>query len=155
LVLLNEKEQIVRADRVTDHDDYNFRVLRTEETIEALNMILPKLRSLSSQSMEMAFVELSKIGKSNPIGAFMQIASTIDEGMLKATIEKMEELLESLAASLEEDQIHEIQSQADYEMLLIEIAAVRDDVTVALDADRIELAEYEGKLANEERYLEE
>jgi len=34
-------------------------------------MILPKLRSLGPQSAAAALIELSKIGKSNPIAAFM------------------------------------------------------------------------------------
>ncbi len=75
--------------------------------------------------------------------------------MLVVTIEKMEELLVSLAASLEEDHQHEIQSQADFEMLIYEIETVREDITEALGEARIELAEAEGKLANEERYLAE
>jgi len=39
---------------------------------------------------------LAKIGKSNPIASFMEVASTIDGDKLAVVVTKMEGLLESL-----------------------------------------------------------
>lgn len=118
-------------------------------------MIIPKLHSLVSQSMAEALIELSKIGKNNPIGAFVQIASSLDQDVLAETITKMEDLNESLIASLEEDHEHEITSQGQFEILVVEIADVRKHLEGALADDRQEKSEAVGSLANEERYLAE
>jgi hypothetical protein len=59
-------------------------------------MIIPKLKALSPRSSASALAELAKIGKSNPIAAFMEVASTIDADKLAVVVDKMEELLESL-----------------------------------------------------------
>jgi len=66
-------------------------------------MIIPKLQALGSVSPGMALVQLAKIGKSNPIAALMEVASTIDGDRLAKVVDKMTELLESMQASLVED----------------------------------------------------
>ena len=71
MVLLTDRLETVRADREVDRKDFVARTKRQEETVEALQMILPKLKSLGPQSAAAALVQLSKIGKSNPIAAFM------------------------------------------------------------------------------------
>merc|ERR1712170_332038 len=74
--------------------------------------IIPRLRSLGPQSAATALAQLAKIGKSNPIASFMEVASTIDGDRLAVVIEKMEGLLDSLQASLVEDTANEQASQA-------------------------------------------
>lgn len=66
-------------------------------------MILPKLNALGHVAPPTALMALAKIGKSNPIAALMEVASTIDADRLATVVEKMEELLESMQASLVED----------------------------------------------------
>ena len=70
-------------------------------------MIIPRLRSLGPQSAATALAQLAKIGKSNPIASFMEVASTIDGDKLAVVVDKMEGLLESLQASLVEDSANE------------------------------------------------
>jgi len=108
LKILSEKDKVVREDRRRDHEEWVARTERSEEVIEALELIIPKLQSLAPKDMMMALAELEKIGKSNPIGAFVQVASSLDPAMLKTVIDKMVELGESLRASVEEDRQHEI-----------------------------------------------
>ena len=52
-------------------------------------MIIPKLRSLAPTTAATALMQLSKIGKTNPIASFMEVASTIDPDRLDTVIEKM------------------------------------------------------------------
>jgi len=59
-------------------------------------MIIPRLKSLAPRSAAAALVELAKIGSTNPIAAFMEVAATIDGDKLAVVVEKMEELLESM-----------------------------------------------------------
>ena len=66
-------------------------------------MIIPRLSSLGSQDAATALINLSKIGKNNPIASFMEVASTIDPQRLDVVVEKMQQLLDSLEASLVED----------------------------------------------------
>ena len=75
-------------------------------------MIIPKLKSLSPRSAAAALVELAKIGKSNPIAAFMEVAATIDADKLAVVVDKMQGLLDSLEASLVEDAANEKASAA-------------------------------------------
>jgi hypothetical protein len=75
-------------------------------------MIIPKLKSLAPRSAAAALVELAKIGKSNPIAAFMEVAATIDGDKLAVVVDKMQELLDSMEASLVEDAANEEASKA-------------------------------------------
>jgi hypothetical protein len=42
-------------------------------------LIVEKLESIEPTSVDGAFVELAKIGKSNPIAALLQVASTFSK----------------------------------------------------------------------------
>ena len=70
-------------------------------------MIIPRLSSLGSQDAATALINLSKIGKNNPIASFMEVASTIDGDRLAVVVEKMQELQDSLEASVVEDEANE------------------------------------------------
>ena len=73
-------------------------------------MIIPRLRSLAPQTAATALAQLAKIGNQNPIASFMEVASTIDGGRLAVVVEKMEELQDSLEASVVEDEANELTS---------------------------------------------
>jgi hypothetical protein len=94
-------------------------------------MIIPKLSSLSPRSAAAALVELAKIGKSNPIAAFMQVASTIDADKLAVVVDKMNELLESLKASLVEDATNERDSAAAFAGLVNDLESTLDQLNKA------------------------
>jgi len=87
-------------------------------------MILPRLKSLSPKTITMALTELSHIGKSNPIASFMEVASTLDEDLLIKVIVKMTELNDSLAASLEEDALAEVENEAKFNTLIFELESL-------------------------------
>ena len=103
-------------------------------------MILPRLKSLSPKTITMALTELSHIGKSNPIASFMEVASTLDEDLLIKCITKMSELNDSLKASLEEDNLAEIEAEANFNSLIFEIESVVASTQAALDTASNDLA---------------
>ena len=118
-------------------------------------MIIPRLKSLSPRSAADALIELSKIGKSNPIAAFMEVASTIDGDKLAVVVDKMEELLESLQASAVEDAENERASAAAFAGLVNDLENTHDMLSKAHATATSNLEQAESKLDSQERFLEE
>lgn len=99
--------------------------------------------------MTMALAELSKIGKANPIASFMEVASTLDEDLLVKVVTKMTELLTSLQASLEEDEISEAQAEQNFNSLIFEIEQVVASTQAALEQAQSDLETANRNLVNE------
>ena len=118
-------------------------------------MIIPKLKALSPRSSAEALVELAKIGKSNPIAAFMEVAATIDGDKLAVVVDKMEELLESLQASAVEDAENERASAAAFAGLVNDLENTHDMLSKAFATASSNLDQAESKLDSQERFLEE
>jgi len=155
MVVVNDHLKLVKKDRRADAQAYAARVRNTEQTIEALDMILPKLKAIGSQSNAEVLVQLSKIGKSNPIAAFMQVASSIDKNKLANVVEKMEELRNSLQASLEEDAQAETASKKGFKKLVADLENTYAGLGRSLAAAKSNLGQAQQSLKNEERYLVE
>ena len=145
----------VNADRAADAAAFEKRSAKTEQTIEALQMIIPRLKSLGPQSAATALAQLAKIGKSNPIASFMEVASTIDVDKLAVVVEKMQGLLESMQASLVEDTANEAASSAAFAGLVNDLNATADMLSAAHATAVSNLEQAESKLASQERFLEE
>ena len=79
----------VRKDRADDAAAYEIRVQSTTTTLEALRLILPKLKKVGSAGTGAVLAELAKIGDSNPISAFLTLASAIDPVKLANVVNKM------------------------------------------------------------------
>jgi len=118
-------------------------------------MIIPRLKSLGPQSAATALAQLAKIGKSNPIASFMEVASTIDGDKLAVVVDKMEGLLESLQASLVEDAANEQASQAAFLGLVNDLQNTSDMLSAAHATATSNLEQAQSKLASQERFLEE
>merc|ERR1711948_204727 len=117
--------------------------------------IIPRLKSLGPQSAATALAQLAKIGKSNPIASFMEVASTIDGDRLAVVVEKMEGLLDSLQASLVEDSANEQASQAAFLGLVNDLQQTGEMLAAAHATAVSNLEQAESKLASQERFLEE
>ena len=111
-------------------------------------MIIPKLKALSPRSSASALAELAKIGKSNPIAAFMEVASTIDADKLAVVVDKMEKLLESLQASLVEDANNERESASSFAGLVNDLEGTHDMLVKAHATATSNLEQAESKLAS-------
>ena len=118
-------------------------------------MIIPKLKSLTPRSAAAALAQLNKIGKSNPIAAFMEVASTIDGDKLNVVIEKLEQLEESLVASLAEDTANEEASAAAFLGLVNDLQTTGQMLAAAHATASSNLEQAQSKLSSQERFLEE
>ena len=145
----------VKADRAKDAADFVTRSAKTEQTIEALQMIIPRLKSLAPRSAAAALVELAKIGKDNPIAAFVEVAATIDGDKLGVVVDKLQGLLDSLQASLVEDEQNEQSSAAAFAGLVNDLENTYDMLVKAHATASSNLEQAESKLSSQERFLEE
>jgi len=94
-----------------------------------MDLVVEKLSTIAPEgSAEAALAELAKIGNTNPIMALVQISSTFSKEALENVINKMVELKESIAASLEDDKVNEQNAIADFRSLLGEIELTRKSV---------------------------
>jgi len=118
-------------------------------------MIIPRLKSLGPQSAATALAQLAKIGKSNPIASFMEVASTIDGDKLAVVVDKMQGLLESLQASLVEDTANEQASAAAFMGLVNDLQNTGNMLSAAHATATSNLEQAQSKLASQERFLEE
>merc|ERR1712151_987431 len=126
LVMLDEQEAAARAKRAQDSKDFFARQEQTKLVLDALEVIIPKLKAITPHTASEVFVELAKLGASNPIAAF-----------------------------LDDDVEAEIQAQVNFDNLMISIANLRSETKAKLAADRAELAEVKAALANQRRRLAE
>lgn len=78
----------------------------------------------------------------------MEVASTIDGDKLKVVVDKMEELLESLQASLVEDSANEASSQASFLGLVNDLASTSAMLSSAHATATSNKEQAESKLAS-------
>lgn len=150
LDILSKREVSLNADYEADVAAHNLRVQDHTQVLEALDIIIPKLESIHGQALgEEVMVQLSKLGKSNPIAALVSIASSLDPAALANVVNKLKEIRTSLANSLESDKQHQVDTENNYKALLHEISTVRDGQKERLANDREALAEAENKLTQE------
>ena len=85
----------------------------------------------------------------------MQVASSIDKNKLGTVVETMEELRNSLQASLEEDAAAETSSKKGFKKLVQDLENTYAGLGRSLAAAKSNLAQAQQSLKNEERYLVE
>merc|ERR1712151_690462 len=155
LVMLDEQEAAARAKRAQDSKDFFARQEQTKLVLDALEVIIPKLKAIAPHTASEVFVELAKLGASNPIQALVEVTSSLDGAALNKCIGLLEQLQVDFAAFLDDDVEAEIQAQVNFDNLMISIAILRSEPKAKLAADRAELAEVKAALANQKRRLKE
>merc|ERR1719226_157227 len=90
LVMLDEQEAAARAKRAQDSKDFFARQEQTKLVLDALEVIIPKLRAITPHTASEVFVELAKLGNSNPIAALVEVASSLDGAALAKCIGLLE-----------------------------------------------------------------
>ena len=155
LVMLDEQEAAARAKRAQDSKDFFARQEQTKLVLDALEVIIPKLRAITPHTASEVFVELAKLGASNPIAALVEVASSLDGAALAKCIGLLEQLQVNFTAFLDDDVEAEIQAQVNFDNLMIAIANLRAETKAKLAADRAELAEVQAALKNQKRRLKE
>jgi chromosome segregation ATPase len=156
LEILDNREASLREEREADAFAFAARTAQTEEVIGALDMILERLGGISPDASNAAVLaQLAKIGSSNPILALAQVAS----GFSAASLEKVTGVLENLKDDLEEslatDAADEEAAIAEYEEILGEIIATRNNIAHAKSESESALAQNEGALALQQNILAE
>jgi len=155
LVMLDEQEAAARTKRAQDTKDFFARQEQTKLVLDALEVIIPKLKAITPHTASEVFVELAKLGASNPIQALVEVASSLDGAALNKCIGLLEQLQVDFTAFLGDDVEAEIQAQVDFDNLMIEIAGLRKATKAKLAADRAELEEVNAALVNQKRRLKE
>jgi len=156
LEILDNREQTLREERESDAFAYAARTAQTEEVISALDLILEKLGGIAPGASNAAVLaQLAKIGTSNPILALAQVASTFSAESLAKVSGVLENLKEDLEESLATDAAEEEEAIADYEEILGEIIATRENIAHAKSEAEGSLAQNEGALALQQNILAE
>lgn len=157
LSILAKRETNLEANHEQDANDYDQRVLDHTQVIEALEIIIPKLQSITSQenSPQAIFAELAKIGKSNPIAALVEVAASLDPEALASVINKLEDIRDSVQNSLISDREHQIESENNYNNLINEISNVRESQNRRIEEDTEALSEAQAKYDQEKKRKED
>lgn len=90
--ILNQREIDLKDSRARDADEFARRQAQSQQVVEALDFIIDKFETLQPHESEFVMAELAKIGKTNPLLALMQIASTFSPAALEKVKGKLEEL---------------------------------------------------------------
>jgi len=156
LEILDNRDLSLREERENDAFNYAARQAALQEVLDAIDLILEKLGGISpSSNNEAVLAQLNKIGKSNPILALAQVASSFNAESLARVNEKLAALRESLESTYAENEAEEERSVADFESTIGEIAVTRKNVATAKSESEGALAQNEGALALQNNILDE
>jgi len=129
---LNNREDFVNQARENDVNTYASRKVRDENSLEALAAIIAKLQALQARGNSFLQVSkkeieraLSRIPKSNPIQALVQLSSKFDEEKLAVVIGKLQSIETAIQESYADDRKGEEHSAEHYAALIAEIDSVR------------------------------
>ena len=125
--ILNSRENELDNARERDAADFQRRQQETPEVLAALELVIEKLGTIAPNTNDdnLVLAELSKIGNSNPILALVQVASTFSPEALQSVVNKMQELHNSIEASIEDDAREEQEAINEYNQLKAEISTTR------------------------------
>ncbi|EAR83960.2 trichocyst matrix protein, putative (macronuclear) [Tetrahymena thermophila SB210] len=142
LTLLSDRVSSIQDARSRDNEDFERRSQETEQVIEALNLIIEKVGSISPETSEQeVFLQLAKIGKSNPILSLVSIASTFSQDSLDNVINKLSQLRESLSASLVEDGEAENRAIKEFNKLVSELHSTINSLNLLISSLNNELSQ--------------
>lgn len=151
LSILAKRESILHSNHEQDLQDFNQRVQDHSQVLEALDIIIPKLEAITSQDStpQSVLAELAKIGKSNPIAALVEVAASLDPEALERVINKLQDIRNSVQNSLQNDKLHQEESDNNYNNLLSEISNVRESQAHRIEEDSEALDEAQTKFDQE------
>lgn len=157
LDILNSRENELDNARERDAADFQRRQQETPEVLAALELVIEKLGTIAPNTNDdnLVLAELSKIGNSNPILALVQVASTFSQEALQNVVNKMQELHNSIEASIEDDAREEQEAINEYNQLKAEISTTRVNIQNSVADLKTQLQQNQNALALQERILEE
>jgi len=132
------------------------RQAQHQSVVDALDLILERLNSVGAQGAndETTLLQLAKIGKSNPIAAFVQVAAALDPSSWENVRNKIQNLRDATAASMVDDEQHEREEIANHNNFLTEMNNLLTNLRNGLALDESELVEQKADLADQEVRLD-
>lgn len=106
LDIVNSRRDSLENSHNEDVASFNIRQEEHSTVIDALDVIIPKLQSIQAapEKPENVFIDLARIGKSNPIAALVTLATSLDMDALNNVIGKLSEIRDSINQSMIDDQ---------------------------------------------------
>jgi len=151
---LQTQETQAIAQRAHDKATYFAAAQTTQQVLEALEVILPKLRNITPHTAQDVFMELAKLGASNPIAALVEVASALNPEALSRCIGLLEDLQSDFRDFLVNGEQNEIDSQYQHDEFLTYVKKQRKQTKKALKQDRAELVECENTIVLQKTRLE-
>lgn len=156
LSILEKKEDEIKQLRKRDIDDFEKRLIQSKEVLQALDLVIPKLENIKKDKKELpnALLDLSKIGKANPIDSLVEITSTFDKDAVESIVSKMKKLKDAIQASIADENRYEEAAKANVEILLTEIENTRKYLTTQRNAEANQYEEIKKNKELQERRKE-
>jgi len=159
---LNRQEAEFREVRKQDEESFASRISEQRAVVAALEQIIPELERLKPHGdVQAALIELARIGKTNPIGALLQVAMTLDPGALQRVVQHLNKLKESVTASIDQDIKDEENAKRNFDGQISKYDEQRTELENQLSETRQELETanqnlkaQESRLANNQQELE-
>jgi septal ring factor EnvC (AmiA/AmiB activator) len=159
LVSIRTQRKDAKANRKEDYADFLERQEATKIVIDALKVIIPKMKNIDPSAATKAPVdqvilaELAKIGNNNPIKALVQIATRLDPKALERAIVLLERLSKDFEKWLTDDLSAEVEAKVRFDKLIIGLAAQEKIVSAELVKDQAEIAEVIATIKREKARL--
>ena len=144
--ILGEKETLLTELRAQDKEDYEKKSAQIGEILSAMNLIIGKLGDVSggeTEELQNVLMELSDIGKTNPINSFVHYTMSFDQDTLQVVIEKLGKIQKSLENALDEENIFEENAQSNCKVLLNEILITKKNLQEDIKAHNAQVIELE------------
>ena len=137
-------------------EQFESRKAHHKSVLEALDIILEKLKVVGAQALndETALLQLGKIGKANPIAAFIQVAATLSPEAWENVRNKLQSLRDATAASLADDDDQEAQEIQRHNAYIAKLNTLLTNLRSGLAQDEADLREQEADLAQQQIRLE-
>lgn len=154
MIILKDKDELLKELRTQDKEDYDKKIAQISEILSAMNLIISKLTNLNGQTedLETVLLELSDIGKSNPINSFVHFSMSLDQETLISILEKLQKIQKSLENALSEEKIFEENAESNCKVLLNEISLTKKNLFEDIKGHNAQVNELESnKKAQENR----
>jgi hypothetical protein len=156
LEIIDNRDAAIRAEREADRFAYEARIATNNEVLSAIDLILEKMSGMTPGSSSAAVLaQLNKIGKSNPILALAQLASTFNAESFRTATARLEALRDSLEETNAKDTEEEEKAVADFNTTIGELTTTRRNIAAAKAESEGALAQAEAALSLQESILDE
>ena len=153
LTLLDQKQANLEAARAADIEAYNTRVAKQHSMIMALDIIIANLTVIvdndSFIQKDQVIEQLKGIGKNNALVGLLTLSTSFSPATVKAIIQKLKEIRESLQASVDLDDANELVAETNYLNLIYEFENTRTTVKQSLQNLNDRIAEIQQEITDD------